>query len=67
MLVEEDRTSIKIDEQEDIERLWNSDRLFKKWRGETAESDLKSVRWFSGVHNNGCHFAYNAYKENIFQ
>lgn len=66
MLVEEDRTDMKISVPEDIEQIWKDHILFRKWRGQLDTSNLKSVSSFSGVHNNGCHLAYNVYKENIF-
>ncbi|PHD57115.1 A0A073K2N4 (Uncharacterized protein) [Bacillus mycoides] len=67
MLVEEDRTKIKINSPKEIEYLWNNHPLFNKWRGLAPNETTQSINSFAQVHQEGCHVAYSAYEDNLFR
>jgi len=67
LLTEEDRTSVKVDKPEDIEKIWLEDRLFLKWRGLSEDSTTRTIQSFSDVHQHGCHVVNQTYRENIFR
>ncbi|MDA2384055.1 radical SAM protein [Bacillus cereus] len=67
MLVEEDRTKVKVNSPEEIEDLWNNNPLFNKWRGLAPNEITRSVNSFEKVHQEGCHIAYSAYEDNLFR
>lgn len=66
MLVESDRTSEPIAGPSDIGKFWVDNSLFQKWRGKPDVNNKVEFTNFSQVHQNGCHVAYNTYRENIF-
>lgn len=67
MLTEQDRTQ-PIRAIENIQKAWNEDPIFLKWRGQLVTStDGKDQRNFVEVHQHGCHLAYTVYGENIFE
>ncbi|WP_192561102.1 radical SAM protein [Pseudomonas gozinkensis] len=67
MLTEKDRTRPMVD-SESIQRVWNEDPIFLKWRGQLlASSNYEDAKNFSEVHRHGCHLAYNVYGKNIFE
>jgi MoaA/NifB/PqqE/SkfB family radical SAM enzyme len=66
MLVEEDRTSQPIGSPGRIGDLWQDDPLFRRWRGHKDVRRTPTIKSFDGVHQHGCHVAFNAYRANIF-
>jgi MoaA/NifB/PqqE/SkfB family radical SAM enzyme len=66
MLVEEDRTSTALGAPQEIETLWQHDPLFRRWRGHPDGHRTPTIKSFEGVHQHGCHVAFNAYRSNIF-
>lgn len=66
MLTEKDRTQ-PINTAEDIQKFWDEDPIFLKWRGQLLTIDGDDSRSFSEVHQHGCHLAYSVYGENIFE
>ncbi|MCR6109003.1 radical SAM protein [Bacillus sp. A301a_S52] len=66
ILVEEDRTKVKVDKPEEIEYLWQNDPLFNKWRGKAPNDRTLNIKSFKEVHQEACHISYTTYKENIF-
>lgn len=68
LLTEEDRTPFRINNPEDIEREWQKNNIFRKWRGMADPGDrTTSITDFSEVHQHGCHVAYNLYGKNILE
>ena len=63
ILTEEDRTDVRINEPEDIDRLWNH-QLFRKWRS-LEEGSTRTIPDFKDVHLKGCHVATTLYGKNI--
>lgn len=66
MLVEEDRTLQAIVSPSQIGGLWQHDPLFRRWRGHKDAHRTPTIKSFDGVHQHGCHVAFNAYRTNIF-
>lgn len=66
LLVEKDRTKVKVKSPEEIEMVWKTDPLFKKWRG-LEFSENGPLKTFQGVHQNGCQVNYSSYGENLFR
>lgn len=66
MLVEEDRTLLPISHSQEIGEKWLQDPLFNRWRSSDDGHRTQTIKSFDGVHQHGCHVAFNAYEENIF-
>ncbi|MFN3687980.1 radical SAM protein [Salinarimonas sp.] len=64
LLTEEDRSKERIEEPEDIGRIWREHALFRKWRRE-APGSTRTVGDFSQVHAQGCHVAFSTYGRNM--
>ncbi len=67
LLVEEDRTKIRVQNPEEIEALWQTHPLFNKWRRLEPDAKLPSIPSFTMVHQKKCQVAYSAYQRNIFE
>ena len=67
MLTESDRTSNPIQSPNDIERFWQADELFQRWRGKVRSKEIHTIKFFTDVHQRGCHVAFNSYQANIFE
>lgn len=66
MLVEEDRTDRAIRSPAELDALWRHDPLFRRWRGQGQGERTRTIRSFDGVHQHGCHVAFNAYSRDLF-
>lgn len=66
MLTEKDRTA-PVTASVNIQRAWDNDPVFLKWRGQILANSGSDASKFSEVHQHGCHLAYNVYGENIFE
>ncbi|WP_175919547.1 radical SAM protein [Burkholderia pyrrocinia] len=66
MLVEEDRTDRAIQSPVELDALWRHDPLFRRWRGQGQGERTRTIRSFDGVHQHGCHVAFNAYSRDLF-
>lgn len=66
LLVEQDKTRIKVEEPEHLDHFWKTDDIFKKWRGLElpAAGPLKT---FEGVHQHGCQVNFSSYEKDLFQ
>lgn len=67
LLVEEDYTDMKINQPEDIEKIWNEHHIFRKWRGQAPKEYTNTIGSFENVHKMGCHVAYSTYTEDLFK
>ena len=64
ILTEEDRTLERISDPSQIQKIWRSHEIFKKWRGE-SRGRTRTIDDFTNVHQKGCQVAYATYGKNI--
>jgi len=65
LLIEQDRTRARAETPEDLDSIWRSDPLFRKWRGQGGSASLGPITSFEEVHQHGCHLAYSVYRKDV--
>ncbi|VVE00231.1 coenzyme PQQ synthesis protein E [Pandoraea pneumonica] len=60
MRTQSERTTRRLGEGTSLADIWRDSPLFARWRDQTDRAD------FAGVHQHGCHLAYQSYGKDLF-